>query len=181
MIPPAMNRYIKAKNLIPNSFDYFAPICIPIRSHVGYLPAQGRRHPWDTEEARIARQVKIINLKPVKRMHFTFDPFNPTVKSIRHTLFHFSSDKVRGTNPKCVYKTDIVSDRSEPTIKVLLDDNDDNLGTIVFKTANLKAEDVLTKFNEMVLPLVKVEVEEERTTKGVKKGAASSKKKKGGK
>ena len=33
----------------------------------------------------------------------------------------------------------------------------------------------------MVLPLVKVEVEEDRTTKGAKKGGAASKKKKGGK
>ena len=71
--------------------------------------------------------------------------------------------------------------RSEPTIKVLLEDNSDNLGSIVFKTANLKVEDVLTKFNEMVLPHVKVELEEDRTTKGAKKGGAASKKKKGGK
>ena len=71
--------------------------------------------------------------------------------------------------------------RSEPTLKVLLDDNDDNLGSIVFKTANLSPEDVLTRFNEMVLPLVKVEIDEDRTTKGAKKGGAASKKKKGGK
>ena len=56
-------------------------------------------------------QIKLVNLKPVKRMHFTFDPFNPQVKSIRHILFHFSSEKIRATNAKCVYKTDIVSDR----------------------------------------------------------------------
>jgi len=176
-----MNKCIKAKNIIPSSLDYVVPICIPVRTHFGYLPAQGRLHPWDTEEHRIARQIKLVNLKPVKRLQFTFDPFNPQVKSIRHILFHFSSEKIRATNPKCVYKTDIVSDRSEPTLKVLLDDNDDNLGSIVFKTANLKPEDVLTKFNEMVLPLVKVEVEEDRTTKGAKKGGAASKKKKGGK
>jgi len=181
MIPSVMNKYIKAKILIPNSFDCIAPIYVPIRGHMGYLPAQGRLHPWDTEEARIQRQVKRINLKPVKRMQFAFDPFNPTVKSIRHSLFHFSSEKVRATNPKCIYKTDILSDRSEPTIKVLLEDNSDNLGSIVFKTANLKVEDVLTKFNEMVLPHVKVELEEDRTTKGAKKGGAASKKKKGGK
>ena len=55
------------------------------------------------------------------------------------------------------------------------------MGSIVFKTANLKVEDVLTKFNEIVLPHVKVESEEDRTTKGAKKVSAASKKKKGGK
>ena len=55
------------------------------------------------------------------------------------------------------------------------------MGSIVFKTANLKVEDVLTKFNEIVLPHVKVESEEDRTTKGAKKSSAASKKKKGGK
>jgi len=178
MIPSAMNKYIKAKYILSNSLDYIAPTYIPVRTHFGYLPVQGRLHPWDTEEARIARQVKLINLKPVKRMHFSFDPFNPSVKSMRHTIFHFTSEKVRGTNPKCIYKTDILSDRSEPTLKVTLEDNSDNLGTIVFKTANLKSEDVLTKFNEMILPHVKVETEEDRTTKGAKKGGATKKGKK---
>ena len=55
------------------------------------------------------------------------------------------------------------------------------MGSIVFKTANLKVEDVLTTFNEIVLPHVKVESEEDRTTKGAKKSSAASKKKKGGK
>ena len=52
------------------------------------------------------------------------------------------------------------------------------MGTIVFKTANLKSEDVLNKFNEMILPHVKVETEEDRTTKGAKKGGATKKGKK---
>ena len=57
MIPSAMNKYIKAKYILSNSFDYIAPTYIPVRTHFGYLPTQGRLHPWDTEEARIARQV----------------------------------------------------------------------------------------------------------------------------
>ena len=44
-------------------------------------------------------------------------------------------------------------------------------------------EDVLAKFNETILPLVKVDVEDEKTTKGAKKTAPakSGKKGKGGK
>ena len=71
--------------------------------------------------------------------------------------------------------------RSEPTLSVQLDDATDDLCRILFKTANLKPEDVLTKFNEMILPLVKVEVEDERTTKGAKKTTKTAQKKKGGK
>ena len=40
---------------------------------------------------------------------------------------------------------------------------------------------MLTKFNEMILPLVKAEVADDRTTKGAKKTTGTSKKKKGGK
>merc|ERR1739848_685820 len=111
------------------------PIAFQVRGHVGYLPADGRLHPWDTEEARTQKQIKRLNLKPVKRMHFSLDPFHPSAKSMRHLLYHFSSEKVRGTNPKCVYKTDILSDRSKPTINVHLDDSIDDLCRITFKTA----------------------------------------------
>ena len=68
--------------------------------------------------------------------------------------------------------------RSEPTLSVHLDDSNDDLGCIIFKTANLKAEDVLTKYNEMILPLVKVEADDDRTTKGAKKTAQKDVKKK---
>lgn len=155
----------------------------PVRQHVGYIAFEGLLHPMDTELTRINRQVKRINLKPVKRMHFAFDPFHPSVKSIRHVLFHFSSEKIRGTNPKCIYKTDILTDRSEPTMKVELAESNENVGRFVFKTANLKTEEVLAKFNETILPLVKDEVEDERTTKGAKMTAATKggKKAKGGK
>ena len=71
--------------------------------------------------------------------------------------------------------------RSEPTFSVQLDEGNDDLGGIVFKTANLKVEDILTKFNSIILPLVKTESDDERTTKGAKKNVQSDKKKKGGK
>jgi len=183
MISSVANLYLNAANILRSNALYYLPISIPVRHHLGYLPMQGRLHPWDIEETRVHRQVKRLNLKPVKRMVFSFDPFHPSVKSIRHIVYHFSSEKVRGTNPKCIYKTDIISDRSEPTLSVYLDDANADLGCIIFKTANLKPEDVLNKFNEMILPLIKVESEDERTTKGAIKKTAQKdvKKKKGGK
>ena len=71
--------------------------------------------------------------------------------------------------------------RSEPTLKVDLEETAQDVEQIVFKTANLKVEDILTKFNELVLPLVKVEIDDERTTKGAKKSTAPSKTGKKGK
>ena len=73
------------------------------------------------------------------------------------------------------------SQSKKATVSVQLDEATDDLCRILFKTANLKPEDVLTKFNEMILPLVKVEVEDERTTKGAKKTTKTAQKKKGGK
>ena len=69
----------------------------------------------------------------------------------------------------------------EDIIADIQDEGNDDLGGIVFKTANLKVEDILTKFNSIILPLVKTESDDERTTKGAKKNVQSDKKKKGGK
>lgn len=90
----------------------------------------------------IGKQLKAVSLKPVKRIVYTFDPFQTNVKTIRfvlslilillitssnpwycaccrNCLFMFSSEKILGTNPRCTIKTDIV-DNSEPTIEFTL-------------------------------------------------------------
>ena len=46
--------------LLSNNILNNAPESVPIRHHVGYIPAQGRIHPWDTEESRVQRQVGFI-------------------------------------------------------------------------------------------------------------------------
>lgn len=176
-----INKTINTFNVLTKQMLRNGPIALQVRGHVGYLPAEGLLHPWDTENARLYKQIKRINLKPVKKLNFSLDPFHPSAKSIRHILYHVSNEKVRGTNPKCIYKTDILSDRSEPAIHVHLDETVDDISRITFKTANLTPEDVLTKFNEMILPLVKAEVADDRTTKGAKKTTGTSKKEKGGK
>lgn len=87
----------------------------------------------------IGKQLKLVNLKPVKKVVYKFDPFQPNVKSIRFVLlestvsflldslsyhlrdcmFILSSEKIQSTNPQCVFKTDIV-DNCEPTLAVTL-------------------------------------------------------------
>ena len=46
--------------LLSNNILNNTPESVPIRHHVGYIPAQGRIHPWDTEESRVQRQVGFI-------------------------------------------------------------------------------------------------------------------------
>ncbi len=61
-------------------------------------------------------QLKEIDLRPVQRVVFKFDPFHPNVRDFRDLMFHLSSSKIRNSNNKCVYKTDVVSDRSDPEL-----------------------------------------------------------------
>ena len=62
-------------------------------------------------------------------------------------------------------------------MKVELAEPMNDVDRITFKTAGLNVEDILNRFNELVLPLVKEEVVEERTTKGVKKAGSKKGKK----
>ncbi|KAK8386292.1 hypothetical protein O3P69_010763 [Scylla paramamosain] len=101
----------------------------------------------------LAKQTKLLNLKPVKRIDFTFDPFADNAIVVRDTLNYFYQEKVRDTNPKCLLKTNIVNDRSEPTIVIKLVDNK----KIVFKTNNLNSLEILVKYNELVSSKVKVD------------------------
>lgn len=139
---------------------------VPERGHVGYLPFQGRVVPLGvTERQRTFDACKLVNLKPVKRVTFTFDPFHPQVRSVRRTLFYLSCERVRNTNPKCAFRTEVTSDRSEPTISVALEDG----GSILFKTANLKEGEILGLLNQIVLPMVKEEAPAVFESKGAKK------------
>ncbi|MPC17830.1 uncharacterized protein LOC123519497 [Portunus trituberculatus] len=101
----------------------------------------------------LAKQTKLLNLKPTKRIDFTFDPFTDNAHVVRNVVNYFYQDKVRDTNPKCLLKTNVVNDRSEPIIVVKLVDDK----KIVFKTNNLSSLDILVKYNELVSSKVKVD------------------------
>nr|CAH0112735.1 unnamed protein product [Daphnia galeata] len=102
----------------------------------------------------IGKQLKSVNLKPVKQVVFKFDPFRPNVKTIRDCMFLFSCEKIVSTNPRCVLKTDI-ADNCEPTISITLDVGKN----LLFKTENLDTLEVLQEFNKIVVPLVPKEEE----------------------
>lgn len=102
----------------------------------------------------IGKQLKSVNLKPIKQVVFKFDPFKPNVKTIRDCMFLFSSQKVVNTNPRCLIKTDI-ADNCEPTISITLDEGK----KLLFKTEHLNTLEVLQEFNKIVVPLIPKEEE----------------------
>jgi len=95
-------------------------------------------------------QVKAVDLKPVSRIQYKFDPFGENTKEIRNFMFYLSAPRIRDSNIKCSFKTEVVCDLSEPTVVCKLVDGK----TLTFKTENLTAYEILKEFNRIVLPLV---------------------------
>ena len=82
-------------------------------------------------------------------------------------------DLIQKSNPKCLWKTEMVSDRSEPTIKIELNEGD----SLLFKTANLRAVEILEIMNNYVLPRVVAETKaaEPKAAAGGAKGKKGKK------
>ncbi|GBM82878.1 hypothetical protein AVEN_183737-1 [Araneus ventricosus] len=92
------------------------------------------------------REVKRFHLRPVKKLSFQFDPFHENAKTVRDIYFHISSKKIRKTNEGCIFKADVVNDRSEPTISIDLN----NGLNVLFKCSNLSPLEVAKEFNQIV-------------------------------
>lgn len=126
---------------------------VPVRTHFGYLPFEGR-YPNDKTEKYIQRQqIKAINLKPVKRVVFNVDPLHPRSSSIRRLMTLMSSEKITKTGPKTAFKYDF-SKKGEPEVTLTFHDNDSKA---LFKMAYLTEHDMIYEMNKIVLPLVKEE------------------------
>ena len=57
MTPIAANQCLNAARILSKNGICYLPISIPVRHHLGYIPMQGRLHPWDNEQTRVHRQV----------------------------------------------------------------------------------------------------------------------------
>ncbi|XP_035233942.1 uncharacterized protein LOC118205772, partial [Stegodyphus dumicola] len=75
----------------------------------------------------------------------------------RDFFFHVSSRKIRKTSETCLIRSDVVNDRSEPTISIDLT----NGMNVLFKCANLTALEVAREFNQII---EKYDVKEEEPT-----------------
>lgn len=99
----------------------------------------------------IAKQLKLVNLKPLTKVTVRFDPFHDKVIETRDFLFYISSPKVAATNVTCSLKTEIACDRSEPTITCDFETDE----KLIVKTENLTALEILNIFNKHISSRVK--------------------------
>jgi topoisomerase IA-like protein len=144
-----------------------AAVVVPARTHTGYIPFEGKLPNIDTPRKRFFIQCKLVNLKPCKKITYTFDPFLKSSAGVRDMMHVLSVEKVRKTNPKCMFKTDVVDDRSEPTVKVELGGDNDGK-KVVFKAGLLNNYEILSEFNRILLPMVTEDVKVVTQSKGEK-------------
>jgi len=102
--------------------------------------------PKVTYKGKVGKEITKFSYQPVKKIVFKFDPFHEKVDSIRKFMFHSLSTDILQTNPGVNVKTDIVSDRSEPTVSIQLLTGK----KIVLKTENLNALELLEVYNKYI-------------------------------
>jgi len=89
-------------------------------------------------------------LKPVSKITVQFDPFQERVQHIRKFLAYISASKFQATNLSCTLKTNVVCDRSEPTVTCDLNNGE----KVIFKCAKLDVVDILGLYNKHISSLV---------------------------
>lgn len=100
--------------------------------------------------AAIIKHLNRVNLTPLKRIDFRFDPFHKQVKPIRDFQFFISAPRICATNPNCLMKTEVVCDRSEPTVTFSLQSGD----KVILKTRLLTCLNILELYNKHISSLV---------------------------
>ncbi|XP_059480178.1 uncharacterized protein LOC132199467 isoform X1 [Neocloeon triangulifer] len=101
----------------------------------------------------IRKQVKLITLKPAKRIVVKFDPFHEKAPETRKFLYHISDQSVLDTNLYCILKTEVQSDLSTPSVEIQLNEG----GKVTVKSENLSCLEILKIYNKHVTPLAPVE------------------------
>ena len=106
--------------------NMFLKTCSPlrtiVRTHLGYIPFEGRLAPRPTKWSKFYEEHRNTNLQPVSKITYTFDPIKENYHSLRNFMFMWNSKKVRATNVKTIVKTEIVDDRQDPKITFDLND-----------------------------------------------------------
>ncbi|XP_037508353.1 39S ribosomal protein L53, mitochondrial [Rhipicephalus sanguineus] len=67
----------------------------------------------------VGQASKSLHLESFKRVTVRIDPFHSNATAVRDFLSHVSASRVRLTNPECALKTEVLCDRSEPTIDIV--------------------------------------------------------------
>ncbi|XP_049872925.1 39S ribosomal protein L53, mitochondrial [Pectinophora gossypiella] len=108
----------------------------------------------------IGKQLKNINLKAAKRITVKFDPFSDNVTHTRNFLHYISAPRIALTNPNCALKTEVVCDRSEPTVDITIVPSiaeTADVKKVTFKSGNLTCLELLQLLNKHVSSLAPVE------------------------
>ncbi|KAK0426448.1 hypothetical protein QR680_009715 [Steinernema hermaphroditum] len=100
---------------------------------------------WKPTE-RLALANRALNLKDVKSIDFSFDPFHTGNRSIREFLFNISAPQVKLTNPQLKVQTIVRNDRQAPFFVASLADGK----KLKFKTAGMSAMDLTMRFNRLL-------------------------------
>jgi len=100
----------------------------------------------------VAKQVKLVNLKPLSKIIVRFDPFHENIAETRNFLFFISAPSISATNASCLLKTEVVCDRSEPTIICDFESQE----KLILKSSNLTSLELLRIFNKYVSSRVKI-------------------------
>lgn len=98
------------------------PLKTLVRTHLGYIPFEGRLGPQLNNNQKFLLEQKKANLQPVTKVTYTFDPMKENYHSLRNFMFFWNTKKVKATNIKLITQTKIVDDRSDPKIIFELND-----------------------------------------------------------
>uniref|UniRef100_A0A1B6LTP7 Large ribosomal subunit protein mL53 n=1 Tax=Graphocephala atropunctata TaxID=36148 RepID=A0A1B6LTP7_9HEMI len=98
----------------------------------------------------IAKEARTLSLKPVKRIVFQFDPFVEESVHTRNFLFNLTRKSLIKTNPSCVLKTNVVCDRSGPSVTFSLE----NGSSVLFKAKNLTTLEMFQLYNKHITSLL---------------------------
>lgn len=103
--------------------------------------------------AKFAAKLVNFTLKDIKRLEVKFDPFHKNAENIREFYHGATHQRALRTNPECIYKATIVSDRSDPLITVKFQDNHD----LVINSAHLESTHILQLIDQFKLKHASIE------------------------
>ncbi|XP_015523557.2 39S ribosomal protein L53, mitochondrial [Neodiprion lecontei] len=101
----------------------------------------------------LSKQLRGVNLKPVKKISISFDPFGNKTGPTRSLMYYLTGPKIANTNPNCRVKAQVLCDRSEPSVTFNLNSGEN----IIFKTSNLTVLELLQLFNKYISSQAPVE------------------------
>ncbi|KAH7716784.1 Protein MRPL-53 [Aphelenchoides avenae] len=104
---------------------------------------------WGVRWTPLERQrlaARALNLKPVKSILVSFDPFFKDNVALRTFWFDIQGPRIKATNPKLRVKSEIRNDRQPPFFRAELEDG----RSLLFKTAGMHPMDVHMRFNKLL-------------------------------